>query len=93
MHDGDERKLRNTFKNLVKMISQSPLLESIEFFGGIKSLPKSLHQLFESCLRLKHLSLAGCFVRLDDVTVMRHLSHLISLSLHDLSNDSEILED
>ena len=95
VHDvGDER---NTFKNLVKMISQSPLLESIEFSSinfDYRILTRSLHQLFESSpddesqsippLRLKHLSLARCFVRLDDETVMRHLRHLTSLSLDDL---------
>ena len=91
MHNvGEETK---TFNNLVKMISQSPLLESIGFVGvAYKTLTRrSLHQLFESSengsippLRLKHLSLARCFVRLDDETVMRHLRHLTSLSLHEL---------
>ncbi|KAF8804189.1 hypothetical protein BYT27DRAFT_7302269 [Phlegmacium glaucopus] len=86
-----------TFKNLVKMISQSPLLESIDFTNGKdyiqrNSLTRSLHQLFESYpedgslppLRLKHLSVATCLVRLDDQTVIRHLRHLTSLSLDDL---------
>ena len=86
---GEENK---TFNNLVKMISQSPLLESIEFVGvNYRTLMRSLHQLFESSenesippLWLKHLSLAKCFVCLDNETVMRHLRHLTSLLLHDL---------
>jgi len=51
---------------------------------------RSLHHLFESYpeneppLRLKHLSLATCLVRLDDETVMRHLRNLTSLSLDDI---------
>ena len=94
---GEERK---SFENLIKMISQSPLLESIDLScsyvdrrRGISST-KSLHQLFESYpndkdgsippLRLKHLSLARCFVCLDDETVMRHLRYLTSLSLYAL---------
>ena len=95
VHDvGDER---NTFKNLVKMISQSPLLESFDFSSinfDYRTLTRSLHHLFESSpddengsippLRLKHLSLARCLVRLDDEAVMRHLRHLTSLSLDDL---------
>ncbi|KAF8804188.1 hypothetical protein BYT27DRAFT_6712086 [Phlegmacium glaucopus] len=85
-----------TFKNLVKMISQSPLLESIDFtncqpdgYTWRNTTMRSLHHLFESFpedesvppLRLKHLSVTTCLVRLDDKTVMRHLRHLTSLCL------------
>jgi hypothetical protein len=84
-----------TFENLTKMILQSPLLESIDFMNFIKGRSgysgtdrrRSLRQLFERYpedippLRLKHLSLAHCLVRLDDETVMRHLRYLTSFSL------------
>jgi hypothetical protein len=84
-----------TFENLTKMISQSPLLESVDFMNDRSGYsgtdgPRSLHRLFERYpedippLRLKHLSLADCLVRLDDETVMRHLRYLTSLSLENL---------
>ena len=81
----------NTFENLIQMISQSPLLKSIDFtYAKNNSLPRNLYQLFERYpedgvppLRLKHLSLANCLIRLDDKTVMRHLRYLTSLSLKD----------
>ena len=79
------------------MIAQSPLLESIDFTNSYnykrrQVSTRSLHQLFERYpeesvlppLQLKRLSLAGCLVRLDDETVMRHLKYLTSLSLEDL---------
>ena len=87
------------------MISQSPLLESIRFSNSHDYSQKgtrSLHEFFECYpesippLRLKHLSLTNCYVRLDDETIMRHLRHLTSLSLEHLlephsgySNDFE----
>src|SRR5271156_4318557 len=55
-----------TFENLIKMISQSPLLESLNIINRDRqrrTFPRSLHQLFERYsgdvppLRLKHLSL------------------------------------
>ena len=84
---------QKTFENLVKMISQSPLLETIRLSNSpnyTQNVARSLHQLFECHpqsippLRLKHLSLVNYLVRLDDKTVMRHLRHLTSLSLEDL---------
>ena len=94
-----------TFKNLIKMISQSPLLESIRFSNSHDYSQKgmrSLHEFFECYpesippLRLKHLSLTNCYVCLDDKYIMRHLQHLTSLSLENLlephsgySNDLE----
>jgi hypothetical protein len=86
-----------TIENLIKMISESPRLESIDWtnndsdgFSSTKSLMRSLHQLFERYpedvppLRLKHLSLTTFLVRLDDETVLRHLRYLTSLSLKDI---------
>lgn len=84
-----------TIENLIKMISESPRLESIDLtnnggFPSTKSLIRSLHQLFERYpedvppLRLKHLSLTSFLVRLDDETVIRHLRYLTSLSLKDI---------
>ena len=78
-----------TFENIVKMISESPLLQSIRLsneptFGGTT---RSLHQLLECYpetippLQLKDLSLKNFYVRFDDETVMRHLKHLTALSL------------
>lgn len=88
-----------SFENLIKMISQSPLLEWIDFTNSYnykrrQISTRSLHQLFERYpedgngnippLRLKRLSLASCLVRLDDEIVMRHLKYLTSLTLEDL---------
>lgn len=86
-----------SFENLIEMIAQSPLLESIDFTNNYnykrrKLSTRSLHHLFEHYpndenippLQLKRLSLASCLVRLDDEVVMRHLRHLTALSLEDL---------
>ena len=95
VNEGDHHPVHHqkTFENLVKMISQSPLLESIRLSNCSeynRNKTRSLHHLFEYYpentppLRLKHLFLTNCFVRLDDENVMRHLRHLTSLSLEDL---------
>ena len=83
-----------TFENIVKMISESPLLQSISLSNDSDHdcyrATRSLHHLLERYpetvppLRLKHLSLENFYVRLDDETVMRHLKHLTSLSLESI---------
>ena len=96
---------RKTFENIVKMISESPLLQSIRLSNNYDysgRATRSLHHLLECYpettppLRLKDLSLINYYVRLDDETVMRHLKHLTSLSLEGIleppSHDSDSIQ-
>ncbi|KAF5319480.1 hypothetical protein D9619_008755 [Psilocybe cf. subviscida] len=80
-----------TFESLARMIARSPDLTSIDivsnwrYYYGIDRT-QSLHQLFKYCapdappLRLRHLGLQMCLVKLD-ATTLPHLRHLRSLRL------------
>jgi hypothetical protein len=85
------------FDNVAKLVAQSPKITSIDimsysrYFGEPDHLCQSLHQIFKHYpqssvpLRLRHLSLKACFVKLDDLT-LPHLQHLTSLSLLNIEN-------
>jgi len=80
---------------LAKMVANSPQLTSIDFFPSqcfrtdTTSLKHSLHHLLEyipsdaARLRLHHLGLNACLLRLDDAT-LPHLRRLKSLRLTNL---------
>lgn len=79
------------FESVAHMVARSPDLTSIDvvsnwrYYHGIDRT-QSLHQLFKYCdpdappLRLRHLGLQMCLVKLD-ATTLPHLGHLKSLRL------------
>lgn len=84
------------FDNLAKAIAQNPGLKSIEIsnvYFERQNLYQSMHHLFKYYpqtappLRLLNLKLKSFNLRLDDMTVMRHLIHLKSLSLEKIGSD------
>jgi hypothetical protein len=90
IHGRSEKSNAEILDNVAKLVARSPKITSIDinsdssYYAADKS--QSLHQIFKhypqnfSPLRLRHLSLRACFVKLDDVT-LPHLQHLTSLSL------------
>jgi hypothetical protein len=88
-----------TLENLSEMVSHSPQLHSINMKSVIRyrtplAKTQSLHQLFQNFskdappLRLRHLVLDTCLLRLDDIT-LPHLKYLTSLSLTLIQDTSD----
>ncbi|KAF8953674.1 hypothetical protein BDZ97DRAFT_1679083, partial [Flammula alnicola] len=86
----------DTLDSLAKLVAKTPELISIEISSNWRySQPinktQSLHQVFKyypvnaSPLRLRHLGLKVCLVRLDEIT-MPHLRHLTSLNLTNIED-------
>lgn len=81
-----------TYESLANLISKNSHITSIELSGDYygkdadHDVSLTLHQLFKHCtshvppLRLKHLGLDHCLMRLDEVT-LPHLKNLTSLNI------------
>ena len=83
-------------ENVAKLVARSPRITLIDInscssYYAAADKSQSLHQIFKHYpqdfppLRLRHLSLRDCFVKLDDVT-LPHLQHLTSLSLMNIED-------
>lgn len=95
IHGRSEKSNAEILDNVAKLVARSPKITSINinsytsYYTADKS--QSLHQIFKhypqnfSPLRLRHLSLRACLVKLDDVT-LPHLQHLTSLSLMNIED-------
>lgn len=81
----------DTLDNLAKLVAKTPSLNSIDITSNWRcnqpmNKAQSLHELFkyyprsEPPLRLRHLGLKVCLVRLDEFT-LPHLRQLVSLEL------------
>lgn len=91
MEETSQMYQEDIFESLARAVAQNPGLTSIDVssswrYHRVNHKFQSLHQLFKYYptaappLRLRHLALKICLVRLDKIT-LPHLTHLTSLSL------------